>query len=176
MYAIFESGGKQHRAAPGEVVTLERLDGEAGAKVTFDKVLVLTTDQGTQVGAPHVAGVTVEATVLEQTRGRKIFVFKKKRRKKFRRRQGHRQSLTRVVIDAVGGHRAQAAPPKAKAAPRKAAPAKPADQPAAETKAPAKETAAKKASAKKAPAKKPADKTAPARKAPAKKPAAKKEG
>jgi len=113
MYAIFESGGKQHRAVPGEVLTLERLDGDAGAKLTFDKVLLVTTDQGTEVGAPHVAGAVVQATVLDQTRGRKIFVFKKKRRKKFRRRQGHRQSLTRVMIDTIGGVKGGA---KAKAA------------------------------------------------------------
>jgi len=101
MYAIIESGGKQHRVAPGEVIGVERLDVEPGAKVKFDKVLLVTTDQGTQVGQPHVAGAVVKATVLAQDRGPKILIFKKKRRKKFRKKQGHRQAVTRLVIDKI---------------------------------------------------------------------------
>jgi len=101
MYAIIESGGKQHRVAPGDVVTVERLDGEPGAKIKLDKVLLLTTDKGTEVGRPHVDGAVVKATVVAQDRDRKILIFKKKRRKKFRKRQGHRQSITRLMIDGI---------------------------------------------------------------------------
>jgi large subunit ribosomal protein L21 len=101
MYAIIESGGKQHRVTPGEVVTVERLDGEPGAKVKLDKVLLVNTDQGTEVGKPHVAGAVVQATVVAQDRDRKILIFKKKRRKKFRKKQGHRQSITRLMIDKI---------------------------------------------------------------------------
>lgn len=103
MYAIFESGGKQHRVQPGEVIALERLDGEPGAKVTFDRVLLVSTDKGTQVGQPHVKGAAVSATVLEQGKGRKVVVFKKKRRKNYRRKQGHRQLLTRLKIESIKG-------------------------------------------------------------------------
>jgi large subunit ribosomal protein L21 len=122
MYAIIESGGKQHRVAPGDVVAVERLDGEPGAKVKLDKVLLVTTDQGTEIGQPLVDGAVVQATVVSQDRGRKILIFKKKRRKKFRRRQGHRQSITRLMIDridakGVKGEAAQAEAPKAAAKP-----------------------------------------------------------
>jgi len=122
MYAIIESGGKQHRVTPGEEIAVERLDGEPGAKVKFDKVLLVTTDKGTQVGQPHVAGAVVQATVLAQDRDRKIVIFKKKRRKKFRKKQGHRQSITRLVIDKIdtkgdAPKAAAKAKPKAEAAP-----------------------------------------------------------
>jgi large subunit ribosomal protein L21 len=103
MYAIFESGGKQHRVEPGEVIALERLDAEPGAKVTFDRVLLVSSDKGTKVGQPHVKGATVSATVLEQARGRKVVIFKKKRRKNYRRKQGHRQAITRVKVEAIKG-------------------------------------------------------------------------
>jgi large subunit ribosomal protein L21 len=100
-YAIFESGGKQHRVAPGEVIALEKVDAEPGASVTFDKVLLIATDAGTQVGTPHLDGAAVSATVVEQFRDRKILIFKKKRRKNFRKTQGHRQNLTRVRIESI---------------------------------------------------------------------------
>jgi large subunit ribosomal protein L21 len=103
MYAIFESGGKQHRVEPGEVIALERLDAEPGAKVTFDQVLLVSSDKGTKVGAPLVKGASVSATVLEQDRGRKVVVFKKKRRKNYRRKQGHRQAFTRVKVESIKG-------------------------------------------------------------------------
>jgi large subunit ribosomal protein L21 len=102
-YAIFESGGKQHRVAPGEVIALEKVDAEPGASVTFDKVLLVATDKGTQVGTPVVEGAAVSATVLEQFRGRKLWIFKKKRRKNYRLKQGHRQDLTRVRIETISG-------------------------------------------------------------------------
>lgn len=127
MYAIIESGGKQHRVTPGEVVTVERLEGEPGAKVKLDKVLLVTTDQGTQVGRPHVAGAVVQATVVAQDRDRKILIFKKKRRKKFRKRQGHRQSITRLMIDKIDAKGASKGEAGAAEAPK--ATAKPAAKP-----------------------------------------------
>ncbi len=103
MYAIFESGGKQHRVTEGEEIALEKLDGEAGAKVTFDQVLLVNTGKDTKIGKPLVSGATVSATVVSQFRGEKILIFKKKRRKGYRRKQGHRQSLTRVRIESISG-------------------------------------------------------------------------
>ena len=100
-YAIFESGGKQHRVAPGEVIALEKVEAEPGASVTFDKVLLVATEGGTQVGKPHLDGAAVSATVIEQFRGGKVLIFKKKRRKNFRKTQGHRQNLTRVRIESI---------------------------------------------------------------------------
>jgi large subunit ribosomal protein L21 len=138
MYAIIESGGKQHRVAPGDVVAVERLEAEPGAKVKLDKVLLVTTDQGTEVGRPHVAGAVVQATVLAQDRGRKILIFKKKRRKKFRKRQGHRQSITRLMIDQIdagGGAKGGAAKADAGASEAPKAATKPKAKPKAAAKA-----------------------------------------
>jgi large subunit ribosomal protein L21 len=103
MYAIFESGGKQHRVEPGEVIALEKVDAEPGAQVRFDKVLLVATDQGTQVGRPHLDGASVSATVLEQGKARKLVIFKKRKRNNYRRKQGHRQPLTRVRIESIQG-------------------------------------------------------------------------
>jgi len=101
MYAIFKSGGKQHRVTPGEIIALEKLAGEKGTQVAFDNVLLVSDDDNTQVGAPLIAGASVSGTIVEQFRDKKILVFKKKRRKKYRRKQGHRQDLTRVRIDTI---------------------------------------------------------------------------
>jgi len=101
MYAIFKSGGKQHRVTPGEIIALEKLDGEKGTQVAFDNVLLVSDDDNTQIGAPTLAGASVSGTIVEQFRDKKILVFKKKRRKKYRRKQGHRQDLTRVRIDTI---------------------------------------------------------------------------
>lgn len=103
MYAIFESGGKQHRVTEGEEIALEKLDGEAGAKVTFDQVLLVNTGKDTKIGTPTVSGAKVAGTVVSQFRGGKITIYKKKRRKGYRRKQGHRQSLTRVRIESISG-------------------------------------------------------------------------
>jgi len=103
MFAIFVSGGKQHRVTPGEVIALEKVVGDKGASVTFDTVLMVSGDKETKVGQPQVDGASVSATIVEQFRGAKIRVFKKKRRKKFRRLQGHRQDMTRVRIDSISG-------------------------------------------------------------------------
>jgi large subunit ribosomal protein L21 len=97
MYAVIKTGGKQYRVAKDEVIKIERLDGEVGASVTFPEVLMVGGDSPV-VGTPTVAGASVTATVLEQTRGEKLIVFKKRRRKNYRRRNGHRQYLTVVRI------------------------------------------------------------------------------
>lgn len=102
MYAIMQSGGKQYTVKVGDFVELEKLEGEVGAKVVFDTVLAVGEEGGKlNVGTPVVAGAAVEGEIVDQFRGKKIVVFKMKRRKSYRRTQGHRQSLTRVKITAV---------------------------------------------------------------------------
>ena len=171
MFAVVKTGGKQYKVAENDIIKVERLPGDAGSAVTLDQVLAVGDDKGVKVGSPLVAGTVVSAEIVEQTRGDKIIVFKKKRRKNYRRTRGHRQELTVLRITGIGGAK-KAAPKKAAAKP--AEEAKPAPKPEAKTQAKAEtKTAAKPAA--KAPAKKPAAKTAakPAAKAPAKKPAAK---
>jgi large subunit ribosomal protein L21 len=100
-YAIIRSGGKQFRVAPGETVRVPSLGGRAGESVEFE-VLVVGGDNETRVGSPIVDGVRVAGTVVEHGRGDKIIVFKKKRRKQYKRTQGHRQNYTAVKIDTIG--------------------------------------------------------------------------
>jgi large subunit ribosomal protein L21 len=97
MYAVIKTGGKQYRVATNDVISVERLEGEPGGTIEFGEVLLVGGDNP-QVGAPTVAGAKVMATVLEQGKGPKIIVFKKRRRKNFRRRTGHRQLQTVVRI------------------------------------------------------------------------------
>jgi large subunit ribosomal protein L21 len=97
MYAVIKTGGKQYRVATNDVISVERLEGEPGGTIEFGEVLLVGGDSP-QVGAPTVAGAKVMATVLEQGKGPKIIVFKKRRRKNFRRRTGHRQLQTVVRI------------------------------------------------------------------------------
>jgi large subunit ribosomal protein L21 len=171
MYAVISTGGKQYKVAANDVISVEKLPGAAGETIGFDDVLMVGDGAETTIGTPHVDGARVEATILEQGRGPKIIVFKKQRRKNYRRTQGHRQDLTVLRITDIQATGAKAA--KAAAAPVEAAPAP-------ETEAEAKPKA-KKAAPKKAPAKtakdageaKTAKKAAP-KKAAAKKPAAKK--
>jgi len=101
-YAIIRTGGKQYRVAPGEVVRIERLAGEVGAPVEFTEVLLTGGDGAVRVGTPLVEGVKVSGEIVGQERDRKIRVFKKKRRKNYRRRRGHRQSITAVRVTAIG--------------------------------------------------------------------------
>jgi len=154
MFAIVRTGGKQYRVAAGDKIAVEKIEGEAGDTVSLGDVL-LASDGGEVKDAK---GLTVSAEIIAQTRGEKVIVFKKRRRHNYRRRNGHRQSLTLLRILAVGD--AKKAAPKKEAAPKAEA------APAAEAKAaaPAKEAAPKKAAAPKA----------EAAEAPAKKPAAKK--
>ncbi len=101
MYAVIASGGKQYRVEPGQVVELERLAGEAGATIELGQVLLVQNDNGLTIGQPQVGGAVVVAQVVSQKRGPKIVVFKKQRRKNYRRTKGHRQSLTRVRITEI---------------------------------------------------------------------------
>ena len=108
MFAVIKTGGKQYRVAADEVVTVGKLAGEPGQSITFDTVLMVTGEGGTQVGAPSVAGVTVTGEVVEHTRGPKVIAFKKRRRKNSRRKRGHRQDYTIVRITAIGAEGGQA--------------------------------------------------------------------
>ena len=101
MYAIIRTGGKQYRVNPGDVVRVERLEGEVGSTVTLDDVLLVAGDGEARVGSPRLAGVSVVGTVVGQDRDAKVRVFKYKKRKHYRRTRGHRQSFTAVRIDAV---------------------------------------------------------------------------
>ncbi len=102
-YAIVETGGKQYRVSVGDRLAVERLTAEAGSEVTLDRVLLVGGTGATRVGAPTVAGATVTATVEDHYRGEKIVVFKYKAKKRYRRRLGHRQSLTRLAITGIAG-------------------------------------------------------------------------
>jgi large subunit ribosomal protein L21 len=102
VYAIIRTGGKQYRVKPGDVVRVERLEGEVGSSVTLGDVLLLAGEDGApRVGSPLLDGVSVQGTVVEQDRDAKVRVFKYKKRKHYRRTRGHRQSFTAVRIDAV---------------------------------------------------------------------------
>ena len=102
MFAVFQSGGKQHRVTEGDVVKLELLDAEPGQEVTFDKVLMVANGDDVNVGSPYVDGGSVKAEVIRNERDKKIRVIKFKRRKDYLRRQGHRQWFTEVKITAIG--------------------------------------------------------------------------
>jgi len=101
MYAVIESGGKQHRVAPGEDVALEKLAGEVGDTISFDKVLLTSDGDNVSVGKPYLENVTVEGHITLHDRQRKIIVFKYKKRKNYRRKRGHRQHFTLVRIDDI---------------------------------------------------------------------------
>lgn len=98
MYAVIKSGGKQYKVSPGDVVRLEKLNNEVGASVQFDEVLTVGSDDATTVGSPLVANATVWGTVVENSKAKKVIVFKYKRKKQYRVRRGHRQQFTAVKI------------------------------------------------------------------------------
>ena len=98
MYAIVKTGGKQYRVAPNDVLRVEKLPGEPGDLVVLDQVLMVATDKGLEVGAPLVEGASVACELVDQIRGRKIIIFKKKRRKHYRRKRGHRQHYTVLKV------------------------------------------------------------------------------
>ncbi|WP_396636566.1 50S ribosomal protein L21 [Maribacter sp. R77961] len=143
MYAIVEMAGQQFKVAKDQKVYVHRLQTEEGKKVTFDNVLLLDDGKNVTVGAPAIDGAAVEAKVVKHLRGDKVIVFHKKRRKGYRKKNGHRQSLTEIVIESIVAKGAK----KAKAEPKKAAPKKEA---APKVVAPKKEAAPKKAAAPKA--------------------------
>ena len=175
MYALVRTGGKQYRVAKDDTILVERIAADEGAEVILDDVVMLGDGDKVTIGTPRVEGAAVSATVVSQTRGPKIIIFRRKRRKNHRRTQGHRQDLTLLKINAIAEDgkslKPKAAPAKKAAAKEEAAPK------AAAPKAAAKKAAAKKAApkaeAKAAPKKAAAKKTA-AKKATAKKAAAKK--
>lgn len=101
MYAVIKTGGKQYRVEPGDVVTIERLDGDAGDSINFGEVLLVGDDAETRIGQPVVDGASVSGTIVEQGRARKVIVFKFRRRKNYKRKAGHRQQFTRVKIDQI---------------------------------------------------------------------------
>jgi large subunit ribosomal protein L21 len=132
MFAVIKTGGKQYKVAAEDVLRIEKLDAEAGATITFDQVLMVGSDDGATVGTPLVAGALVTAELVEQIRDKKIVVFKKKRRKNYRRKAGHRQELSVVRIGEIltGGAKPK---PAAKPAPGEKSTAEtPAAKPAAE--------------------------------------------
>jgi large subunit ribosomal protein L21 len=98
VYAIIESGGKQYRVEAGALVALERIPGDVGTRVELDRVLLVSDGNTVRVGHPTLSGAKVVSEIVAQTRGKKIDVFKFKRRKKYRRKTGHRQELTQVRI------------------------------------------------------------------------------
>ena len=121
MYAVVKTGGKQYRVAKDDKILVERIEGEAGAQVQLENVMMLVDGDKVTVGAPQVEGAAVAAEVVEQTRGPKIIIFRRKRRKNHRRTQGHRQDLTLLKItDILADGKKPAAK---KAAAKKAAPA-----------------------------------------------------
>ena len=100
MYAIIKTGGKQLKVEVGQAIYIEKLDAEAGDKVTFDEIVFVGGEE-TKIGAPFVTGASVEGTVEKQGKEKKVTTFKYKRRKDTHRKQGHRQPYTPVIIDAI---------------------------------------------------------------------------
>jgi large subunit ribosomal protein L21 len=113
MFAVIKTGGKQYRVAAAETLEIEKLEGAAGDAVIFSDVLMLSGDGEAKVGAPLVAGASVLGEIVEQKRGKKIIVFKKRRRQNSRRKNGHRQDLTVVRITDILADGAKAAEPAA---------------------------------------------------------------
>lgn len=144
MYAIVEMAGQQFKVAKDQKVYVHRLQTEEGKKVTFDNVLLLDDGTNVTIGAPAIDGAAVEAKVIKHLKGDKVIVFKKKRRKGYAVKNGHRQSLTEIVVESIIAKGAKkAAAPKAKAAPKAATPKKEATKAVATPKAAAPKKAAK---------------------------------
>ena len=101
MYAVFQSGGKQHRVSEGQIVRLEKLEIETGVEIIFDEILMVANGEDIQVGTPFVDGATIKAEIVEHGRGDKIKIVKFRRRKHYRKQQGHRQWFTDVKITAI---------------------------------------------------------------------------
>ena len=162
MFAVIRTGGKQYRVAPNDIIEVAKIAGQPGDIVELAEVLLLGGDKGPQTGSPTISGALVAAEVIEQRRGDKIVVFKKKRRSTYRRKNGHRQELTALRITEIltDGKKPSKAPPKPEAKRAEKAPKAKTESKQAAKKAEAK-PAAKKPAAKaeqKAPARKPASK------------------
>ena len=154
MYAVFRSGGKQYRAAEGDVLRLEKIEADEGATVKFDEVLLVGEGSDVKVGSPLVAGSAVSARVLRQGKTDKVSVVKFRRRQNYLHQGSHRQFFTEVEITGISGTGVKKAPAKETQAEEKAAPAKKVAKKTAAKKAPAKKAPAKKAAAKKTSSKK----------------------
>ena len=115
MYAIVEIAGQQFKVAKDQKVFVHRLPSEEGAKVSFDNVLLVDNDGDVTIGAPAIEGASVEAKVVKHLKGDKVIVFKKKRRKGYRKKNGHRQQLTELIIDSIVAKGAKKSAPKKKA-------------------------------------------------------------
>lgn len=105
MYAILETGGKQYRVSEGDVITVEKIPGEAGDAVEFDKVLLISNDGDVKVGSPYIDGAKISGEIVETGKGKKVIVFKYKSKKDYRRKQGHRQPFTSVEITSLTGEK-----------------------------------------------------------------------
>lgn len=101
MYAVVATGGKQYRVEAGDILRVEKLSGDVGAEVAFDHVLMLADGENVKIGQPIVSGAAVKGHIVEQGKQKKVLVFKYKRRKRYRRKQGHRQLFTAVKIDTI---------------------------------------------------------------------------
>ncbi|MCK7512466.1 MAG: 50S ribosomal protein L21 [Desulfobacterales bacterium] len=101
MYAVVSTGGKQYKVQKGETLRIEKIPGEVGSKVTFDKVLMVADGENIRVGQPLIEKAAVQASIVEQDKAKKILVFKYKRRKRYRRKAGHRQPYTAIRIDGI---------------------------------------------------------------------------
>jgi large subunit ribosomal protein L21 len=152
MFAVLKTGGKQYRVSPKDIIEVEKLESEIGATIVLNDVVLFNDGTNTQIGTPNVDGIAVSAEVINQKKGEKVIIFKKKRRHNYRRTRGHRQNITVLKISEIGKElTAKAAPKKAEnadkaeTAPKKAT-AKKAEAKAETAKTPAK---AKEASAKK---------------------------
>jgi large subunit ribosomal protein L21 len=168
MYAVFRTGGKQYRAAKGDVLRLEKIEADEGATITFDEVLLIGEGADVKVGDPLLSGSSVSGKVLSQGKTKKVNVVKFKRRQNYLRQGSHRQFYTEVEITGISGSGAKKAAPKTEAAEKPAVKEETEARPAAKKKV-AKKTAAKKAASKKTTTKKTAAKKTAAKKKAAKK-------
>jgi large subunit ribosomal protein L21 len=103
MYAVIKTGGKQYKVAPGEQLKVELIPADVGAQIVLDQVLMVGDGEAVRLGQPTLAGATVNATVVAHGRGEKISIFKMRRRKNYKKHQGHRQSFTELKIDGIVG-------------------------------------------------------------------------
>ncbi len=101
MYAVVATGGKQYKVKEGDVLQVEKLAGEVGAEITFDRVLMVSDGDNVSLGQPEIDGAVVSGHIVEQGKDKKVIIFKRKRRKRFRRKNGHRQMFTAVKIGSI---------------------------------------------------------------------------
>lgn len=101
MYAVIASGGKQYKVGEGEILRVEKIQGEVGESVSFDRVLMFSDGENVKIGRPDLADVAVRGHIIEQGKAKKILVFRYKRRKRYRKTQGHRQQYTAIKIDSI---------------------------------------------------------------------------